>query len=128
MRQYALAQGVPDEDIVLDYAGRWTGRSDRDTRYRADYFPAWTRPSSSPGRFRQVRIARYGDLLVDRALYQCDKLGIDAAGVAAERRDYRSARFWWLRALPLRAAVSRAWLDLNLLHPTPVLGEKLPII
>jgi hypothetical protein len=31
-----------------------------------------------------------------------------------------------LRALPLRATVSKAWLDLNLLRPTPVLGEKLP--
>jgi hypothetical protein len=40
--------------------------------------------------------------------------------VAADRRDYYSARYWWLREV---AAVTRAWLDLNLLHPTPVLGE-----
>ena len=37
---------------------------------------------------------------------------------------YALARFWWLREV---AAVSKAWLDLNLLHPTPVLGEQLPI-
>jgi len=33
MRQHALARGVPDEDIVLDYAGRRT----YDTCYRAEY-------------------------------------------------------------------------------------------
>src|SRR5688572_3809580 len=33
MRQYALDVGVPDEDIVLDYAGRRT----YDTCYRAKY-------------------------------------------------------------------------------------------
>jgi SanA protein len=61
---------------------------------------------------------------LDRALYTCDKVGIDAVGVAADRRSYYAIRFWWLREV---AAVTRAWLDLNLLHPTPVLGEKLPI-
>jgi len=53
-----------------------------------------------------------------------DKLGIDAVGVAADRRDYYSARYWWPREV---AAVTRAWLDLNVLRPVPVLGEKLPI-
>jgi SanA protein len=110
MRQYAIEQGVPDEDIVLDYAGRRT----YDTCYRA-------------GTIFEVEEA----ILVtqwfhlDRALYTCDTLGIDAVGVAADRREYWSARYWWLREL---AAVSRAWLDLNFLHPTPVLGEKLPIL
>jgi SanA protein len=33
MRQYALQQGVPNEAIVLDYAGRRT----YDTCYRAKY-------------------------------------------------------------------------------------------
>jgi len=61
---------------------------------------------------------------LDRVLYTCDRLGIGAVGVAADRRDYYLARFWWWREL---MAVTRAWLDLNLLHPTPVLGEKLPI-
>ena len=106
MRRYALAQGVPDEDIVLDYAGRRT----YDTCYRAGYIF---------GVEDAVLVTQWFHL--DRALYTCDKLGIDAVGVAADRREYHSIRFWWWREL---AAVTQAWLDLNLLHPTPVLGEK----
>jgi SanA protein len=109
MRQYALQQGVPDEAIVLDYAGRRT----YDTCYRADYIFGVT---------DAILVTQWFHL--DRALYTCDRLGIDAVGVAADRRDYYSARYWWWREV---AAVTRAWLDLNLLHPTPVLGEKLPI-
>ncbi|MFL7808257.1 MAG: vancomycin high temperature exclusion protein [Anaerolineae bacterium] len=110
MRQYAIEQGVPDEDIVLDYAGRRT----YDTCYRADYIF---------GVEEAVLVTQWFHL--DRALYTCDKLGLDAVGVAADRRDYYSARYWWLREV---AAVTRAWLDLNVLHPTPVLGNKEPIL
>jgi SanA protein len=109
MRQYALARGVPDEDIVLDYAGRRT----YDTCYRADYIF---------GVQDAILVTQWFHL--DRALYTCDKLGIDAVGVAADRRPYVAARYWWLREV---AAVTRAWLDLNILHPTPVLGKEEPI-
>ena len=109
MRQYALAQGVPDEDIVLDYAGRRT----YDTCYSADYI------------FNvhdAILVTQWFHL--DRALYTCDKLGIEVVGVSADRQNYRQARYWWWREL---AAVNKAWLDLHFLHPTPVLGEKEPI-
>ena len=109
MRRYAIENGVPDEDIVLDYAGRRT----YDTCYRA---------GTIFGVEEAILVTQWFHL--DRALYTCDKLGIDAVGVAADRHTYAAARFWWLREL---AAVSKAWLDLNLLHPMPVLGEKLPI-
>ena len=109
MRRYALELDVPDGDIVLDYAGRRT----YDTCYRADYIF---------GVQEAVLVTQWFHL--DRALYTCDKLGLDAVGVAADRRDYYLARYWWWREV---AAVSKAWLDLNVLHPTPVLGEKLPI-
>ncbi len=109
MRQYALQHGVPDADIVLDYAGRRT----YDTCYRARH------------------IFEVGDAILvtqafhlDRALYTCDKLGMDVVGVAADQREYAAIRFWWWREL---AAVTQAWLDLNILHPTPVLGPRLPI-
>jgi SanA protein len=109
MRQYALQRGVPDADIVLDYAGRRT----YDSCYRAGCIF---------GVSDAVLVTQWFHL--DRALYTCDKLGIDAVGVAADRRDYAAIRVWWWREL---AAVTQAWLDLNILHPTPVLGEKLPI-
>ena len=105
-----LKADVPDEDIVLDYAGRRT----YDTCYRASYIF---------GVEEAILVTQWFHL--DRALYICDRLGLDAVGVAADRRDYYSARYWWWREV---AAVTRAWLDLNVLRPTPVLGEKLPIL
>jgi SanA protein len=119
MRRYAIERGVPDEDIVLDYAGRRT----YDTCYRAGYIFEVE---------EAILVTQWFHL--DRALYICDRLGLDTVGVAADRRDYYSARYWWLREV---AAVTRAWLDLNWPHsriwrgiydPTPVLGEKLPIL
>jgi SanA protein len=110
MRRYAVEQGVPNEDIVLDYAGRRT----YDTCYRAGYIFEVQ---------EAILVTQWFHL--DRALYTCDRLGIDVVGVAADQRDYRLARYWWWREV---AAVTQAWLDLNLLHPTPVLGNKEPIL
>ena len=59
-----------------------------------------------------------------RALYTCDRLGIDPVGVSADRWRYCLSRYWWWREL---AAVTQAWLDLSLVHPTLELREKLPI-
>ncbi len=109
MRRYALELGVPDEDIVLDYAGRRT----YDTCYRAGYIF---------GVQEAILVTQHFHL--DRALYICDSLGIDVVGVAADQRPYLAARFWWWREV---AAVTNAWFDLNVFRPTPVLGEKLPI-
>jgi vancomycin permeability regulator SanA len=49
-----------------------------------------------------------------------------AVGVAADRRVYSSPdRHWWqLREL---VALVRAYLDVHIFHPHPVLGDKLPI-
>lgn len=109
MARYAIELGVPEADIVADYAGRRT----YDTCYRAGYIFG----------LDEAILVTQGFHL-DRALYTCDRLGLDVVGVSADRNEYRAARFWWWREL---AAVSRAWLDLNLLHPTPVLGNREPI-
>jgi len=46
--------------------------------------------------------------------------------LAADRRAYpRRSRFWW-QAREIPATLS-AWSDINLLRPTPVLGERMPI-
>jgi SanA protein len=109
MRATARSLGVPDGDIVLDYAGRRT----YDSCYRA-------RDIFAVGRAVVVTQAFH----IDRALYLCDAMGIDAIGVEADRRSYAGERWWALREIPATAA---AWLDVNLLHPTPVLGQKMPI-
>lgn len=111
MRATAIDLGVPEKDIVLDYAGRRT----YDSCYRAkEIF----------GVERAVLVTQSFHL--DRALYLCNSLGIDAIGVAADRHVYRedSLRWWHVREIP---AVLSAWFDLNVRHPVPVMGEKLPI-
>jgi len=116
MRRYALAQGVPNEDIVLDDAGRRTGRSARATCYLA---------GDTSGVAAAVLVTQHFRL--DRTVYTCDQSGVDADRRSPQggRRECCSIRFWWWREL---VVVTRAWLDLNLLHPTPVLGEREPIL
>ena len=111
MRQLAIRLGVPDEDIVLDYAGRRT----YDSCYRARAIFGVERAVIVTQRFH-----------LDRALYLCGALGVQAVGVVADRRVYSSpSRQWWY--LRETAALANAWLDIHVLHPQPVLGEKLPI-
>jgi SanA protein len=111
MRQYALQLGVPDKDIVLDYAGRRT----YDTCYRA-------------GAIFKVKEAVLVTQLfhLPRAIYTCNNLGVAAVGVAADRAYYRKiTRFFWnLRELP---ATLTALVEVHLTHPLPVLGEPEPI-
>ena len=109
MRKLAAQLGVPDEDIVLDYAGRRT----YDSCYRAkEIFEV-----------KQVVIVTQRFHL-DRSLFLCDALGVPSIGVVADRRTYPTYRWWELREVVATAA---AWWDVNVGHPVPVLGEKLPI-
>jgi SanA protein len=109
MMEYALAQGVPREDLVLDYAGRRT----YDSCYRA---------KAIFGLEQAVLVTQAFHL--PRALFTCDRLGLDAVGTVADRHTYVYSDWYQLREL---FALARAWLDLNLLHPEPVLGEPLPV-
>jgi len=109
MRKLALQLGVPDDDIVLDYAGRRT----YDSCYRAkEIFEV-----------REVVIVTQRFHL-DRSLFLCDAMGLPAIGFAADRRAYQTLRWWELRETLATAA---AWWDVNIGHPVPVLGERLPI-
>ena len=109
MRKLAAQLGVPDGDIVLDYAGRRT----YDSCYRAkEIFEV-----------KQVVIVTQRFHL-DRSLFLCDALGVSSIGVVADRRAYPTYRWWELREVVATAA---AWWDVNVGHPMPVLGEKLPI-
>ena len=111
MQEYATSLGVPQEDIVLDYAGRRT----YDTCYRAlKIFD-----------IRQAVVVTQGFHL-PRAVYTCNALGIKAVGVPSDIREYRisSLAYWNLRELP---ATLTALVDVHLVQPLPVLGKTEPI-
>jgi len=107
MRQLALRLGVPDRAIILDYAGRRT----YDSCDRAHAVFHIQRAVIVTQRFH-----------VDRALYLCQALGIEAAGVVADRRVYPTPyRQWWqLREL---VALVGAWLEINWMHLRSLLAR-----
>jgi SanA protein len=111
MRSYALELGVPDEDIVLDFAGRRT----YDTCYRA----------------RHIFGVRQAILITQsfhmpRAVYLCNHLDVTSVGVPADIRRYgrRSYAYWNIREIPATAvALWEVWVS----RPLPVLGKPEPI-
>jgi SanA protein len=111
MRQYAIELGVPDGAIVLDYAGRRT----YDTCFRA---------RSIFGIKQAILITQ--NFHLPRALYTCNKLGVDAIGVSSDLRKYRkvSSFIWFTRELP---ATLVAFWEIHISHPTPILGVPEPI-
>jgi len=109
MLEYAVAAGVPAEAIVLDYAGRRT----YDSCYRALHIF---------GVQEAILVTQAYHL--DRSLYTATRLSIDAVGVPADKRSYVYIQRYRWREI---AATWAAWWDLNILHPTPILGQREPI-
>ena len=111
MRQYALDLGIPDKDIVLDYAGRRT----YDTCYRAK---AIFQVDSA--------ILVTQSFHLPRALFLCNWFGVKSAGVEANNIYFRKiSRFVW-NAREL-FATAQAALDVYIFKPLPVLGNPEPI-
>jgi SanA protein len=111
MMAYAVAQGVPAEDIQPDYGGRRT----YDTCYRARH------------------IFQVGDAVLvtqrfhlPRALFTCQQLGIEATGVAADRRTYSARSLAWSETREIPAQLG-ALVDVVRRSPPPVMGDPLPI-
>jgi SanA protein len=111
MRDYAIGLGVPEEDIILDYAGRRT----YDTCYRARHIF---------GVEQAILVTQ--NFHLPRALFTCSAFGIQSSGVSADLRTYsrRSMEFWQIREV---AATSQAFIDVYLTRPLPVLGDPEPI-
>lgn len=108
MRETALRMGVPEGDLVLDFAGRRT----YDSCYRAHQIF---------GVADAVLVTQ--EFHLARALYLCNQLGVRSVGVAADRQSYGDrSRVWW--RVRERLALGAAWLDINITRPTPVLGER----
>jgi vancomycin permeability regulator SanA len=111
MKDYALELGVPENAIVLDYAGRRT----YDTCYRANAI------------FQvEQAILVTQNFHLPRALYTCNHLGVEAVGVPAENHYFlkRSRLYWNLREL---AATPVALWEVHITRPLPVLGAPEPI-
>ncbi len=111
MRQYALQLGVPNEDIILDYAGRRT----YDTCYRARHIFGINEALLITQKFH-----------LPRAIYICNRIGISGVGVEADFRIYRFPwnLIWQIRELP--ASLVALW-EVNISHPIPIMGQPEPI-
>jgi vancomycin permeability regulator SanA len=95
MRRYALVAGVSDDAIKLDDGGLRTLNS---CQRAHDVFHA--------SRITVISQAEH----LTRAIYTCDKLGLDAIGVVAP--DFPGPALWTYR-LRERAAVLLAWWEVN---------------
>jgi vancomycin permeability regulator SanA len=111
MRQLALSLGVPDDAMVLDYAGRRT----YDTCYRAQAIFGVTEAILVTQAFH-----------MPRAIYLCNRLGVDSVGVESDLRIYRKSSMLTWSMRELLATTAALW-DVNIGHPVPVLGDPLPI-
>ncbi len=95
MQRYAVAAGVPGDAILLDDGGLRTLSSCQRAR---DVFHA-----------TRLTIVSQAEHLT-RAVYTCDKVGLDAIGVVAP--DFPGPALWTYR-LRERAAVLLAWWEVN---------------
>jgi len=111
MRKLAVSLGVPNDAIVLDYAGRRT----YDTCYRAKAIFKVDQAILVTQAFH-----------MPRALYLCNRLGVDAIGVESDLRTYSKFSLLSWNARELFATTAAIW-DVNIGHPVPVLGDPLPI-
>ena len=111
MRQLALTLGVPDNAIVLDYAGRRT----YDTCYRAKAIFKVDQAILVTQTFH-----------MPRAIYLCNHLGITSIGVESDLQVYRKSSLLYWNVRELFATVAALW-DVNIGHPVPVLGKQEPI-
>jgi len=109
MKQTAMELGVPEADIVLDFAGRRT----YDTCYRAKEIFEVNKAILVTQEFHQAR-----------ALYLCTNLGIDSLGMTANRRKYEGENYWAFREF---FSIPSAWFEMNFLPFQPIKGQKEPI-
>jgi SanA protein len=109
MKQTAMQLGVPESDIVPDFAGRRT----YDTCYRAKEIFEVRKAILVTQEFHQAR-----------ALYLCNSLGVESVGITANRRKYLGENYWAFREF---FSVFSAWFEMNFLPFEPIKGEKEPI-
>jgi SanA protein len=109
MKGEAVKQGVPETDIVLDFAGRRT----YDTCYRAkEIFEVK----------KAVIVSQ--EFHLPRSIYLCENIGVESVGIIANRRKYLGENYWAFREF---FSVFSAWFEMNFVPFEPVSGKKEPI-
>ncbi len=109
MRAYLVEKGAAIEDVFMDHAGFDT----YDTMYRArDIFQV------------QSAIVCTQKYHLYRTCYIARRLGIDIAGVPSDV--YVSAKLPYFRLREWAARI-KAFAEVEILHPTPILGDAIPI-
>ena len=110
MKRTAMELGVPESDIILDFAGRRT----YDTCYRAKEIFEVKKAILVTQEFHQAR-----------ANYLCNNLGVDSIGITSNRRQYLGRRSWAVREF---FSVFGAWFEMNFMSFAPIGGTKEPIV
>jgi SanA protein len=110
MKSFLKDKGVPNQDVFMDHAGFSTYES----MYRArDIFKV------------QKLIIVTQDYHLMRAVYVARALGMEAYGVAADKRDYRGMGMYKLREI---AARNKDFLWTKVIKPEPTfLGDEIPV-
>lgn len=109
MKSYAVAAGVPSEDIFMDHAGFSTYES----MYRAkNIFKA-----------KKIVIVTQ-EYHLYRSLYVAKKLGLDVYGVAAEDIKYSGQTYRDLREM---LAISKDFCKVILKPEATLMGEEIPL-
>lgn len=109
MKKHAMQQGIPESDIVLDFAGRRT----YDTCYRAkEIFEV------------KKAILVSQEFHLPRSIYLCQNMQIESSGIIANRRQYLGEDYWAFREF---FSVFSAWFEMNFIPFEPIKGEKEPI-
>ncbi len=100
MQRYILEHNVPTSTLIFDGKGYRTYES--------------CKHAKELGLSSVIVVTQRFHL--SRALYLCNKLGLNAVGASADRHTYRSISYFWLRDL---AASVEAWWDINIQAPAP---------
>lgn len=111
MANYAIEQGIPESDIVLDYAGRRT----YDTCYRAKEIFGLDSVIITTQKYH-----------LPRMVFLCEQFGLNTTGIPVKQSDYILNRYmlWNVREV---LATLAAYLDIYILKPEPILGSPEPI-
>lgn len=111
MHDYLIQKGIPEDALVLDYAGRRT----YDSCYRAkEIF----------GLDELIIVTQSYHL--PRATFLCNQLGLKTQGLPVQQSHYIRQRFLFWNFREVFATLAAYW-DIYLAKPVPVLGDPEPI-